>query len=130
MKLWLTIICMRWTATAHAGGFELPGNDAEALGRGAAFTAKADNGAALEYNVAGLARQRGTRVLLSGNLLLHDYTFQRTGNYPGDAADKKTPYAGQPFPSLSNTAAPFFPPLAPISTDSPFFHPSTSAIGL
>ncbi|HEX4461131.1 MAG TPA: hypothetical protein VIA18_24290, partial [Polyangia bacterium] len=45
-------------SVAWAGGFELPDNDAEALARGAAFTAKADDGMAIEYNVAGLARQR------------------------------------------------------------------------
>ena len=54
----IIITCNVWTATARAGGFELPGNDAEALARGGAFTAKADDGAALDYNVAGLARQR------------------------------------------------------------------------
>jgi long-subunit fatty acid transport protein len=126
----LVIICTLWTATAHAGGFELPANDAEALARGTAFTAKADDGAALEYNVAGLARQRGTRLLIGGNLLLHDYTFQRAGSYPGDPRDPKTSYAGQPFPSLSNQGAPFVAPLVAISTDFGFFDRWTFAIGL
>jgi long-subunit fatty acid transport protein len=130
MKLWLGLTLTLWAATAHAGGFELPGNDTEALGRGAAFTAKADDGAALDYNVAGLARQRGTRVLLGANLLLHDYTFQRAGNFPGDPRDAKTPYAGQPFPLLANQGGPFVAPLVAISTDFGFFERWTFALGL
>ena len=43
---------------------------AEALGRGGAFTAKADSPLALEYNVAGLAQLGGTQVLLDGQLWL------------------------------------------------------------
>jgi long-subunit fatty acid transport protein len=131
MKLCLGLTCiLLWAATAHAGGFELPGNDAEALGRGAAFTAKADDGAALDYNIAGLARQRGTRILLGANLLLHDYTFQRTGNFPGSTGDAKTPYAGQPYPLLANQAGPFVAPLVAVSTDFGFFERWTFAIGL
>ena len=43
-------------STVWAGGFEFPGNGAEAMGRGGAFTAKASNPSAIDYNIAGLAR--------------------------------------------------------------------------
>ena len=57
-----------WSASAQAGGFELPDNGAQALGRGATFVAKADDTTAMYYNPAGLARQRGTRLYVGGNL--------------------------------------------------------------
>lgn len=115
---------------AWAGGFELPDNDAEALARGAAFTAKADDGMAIEYNVAGLARQRGTRLTVGGNLLFQDYTFRRSGTYPNDPGDAKTPYGGQPFPTLSNHGGAFASPEVVLSTDFGYFDRWTFAIGL
>jgi len=74
-------------ASAAAGGFEIPDNGTEALGRGAAFTAKADDGTALQYNIAGFARQRGTRLLVNTNLWVSDYSFARSGTYPDDPAN-------------------------------------------
>jgi hypothetical protein len=67
-KTLLIVAIAAWPARALASGFEIPDNGTEALGRGGAFTAKADDGTALEYNVAGLAQQRGTRLLLDANL--------------------------------------------------------------
>ena len=55
---------------AFAGGFEFPDNGTEALGRGGAFTAKADSPLAIEYNIGGLAKQRGTKLLFDSNLRL------------------------------------------------------------
>jgi long-chain fatty acid transport protein len=112
-----------------AGGFELPDNGTEALGRGGAFAAKADNATALVYNVAGFARQRGTRVLLDNNIFLPDYTFARSGSYPGDPNDPATPYAGQPFPKVSNGAGPFYAPFFGVSTDFGKLDRWTFAIG-
>jgi long-subunit fatty acid transport protein len=112
LGLWLLLPSAAW-----AGGFEFPDNDTEALGRGAAFTAKADDAMALQYNVAGLARQRGTRVLLGANLSFHSYTFQRSGAYPGDPTDPLTVYAGLPYPKVSNSGGVFFAPLFGITTD-------------
>src|SRR5256885_1334522 len=123
---WLLLLA----ATAGAGGLEFPGTGTEALGRGAAFTAKADDGTALEYNVAGLARQRGTRVLLDANLLFHSYEFQRAGNYPDNPNDPLTPYGGQPFPKVANTGAPFFAPFFAVSSDFGYFDRWTFAVGL
>jgi hypothetical protein len=128
MKTWPLLVVLLPSA-AFAGGFELPGNDAEALARGAAFTAKADDGMALDYNVAGLAQQRGTRLLVGANLLLQDYTFQRAGAYPGDAGDPKT-FGGRPYPLVSNQGGPFVAPLFVLSTDFGFFERWTFAIGL
>src|SRR5688572_31402783 len=91
---------------AHAGGFEAPGLGVEAMGRGGAFTAKADDGSALEYNVAGFARQRGTRLHLDGKLVLNSHSFLRSGTYPTETNPMTMtpqPWSGQPYPEVSNS---------------------------
>lgn len=113
----LAIASVLATERARAGGFEFPDNGTEALGRGAAFTAKADDPTAVLYNVAGLARQRGTKVLVDGNITFASYTFQRSGTYPDNPADPKTPWGGQPFPLVKDTSSPFFAPFLAATTD-------------
>src|SRR5262245_46170633 len=117
-RLPFLIVCS--SSVAWAGGFELPGNGTEALGRGAAFTAKADDATAMEYNVAGLARQRGTQLLINANMLFHGYEFQRAGNYPVEtpqAGMMANPWSGQPFPTVKNSVGAFFAPELGITTD-------------
>jgi long-chain fatty acid transport protein len=104
-------------ARAFAGGFEFPDNGTEALGRGGAFVAKADDGTALEYNIAGFARQPGTRLTLDANLVFHDLAFTRAGVYPGDPNDPRTPYAGMPYPTIHDGNSLFFAPFLAVSTD-------------
>ena len=105
--------------TAHAGGFELPANGTEALGRGGAFTAKADSPLALEYNVGGLAQLRGTRLLFDNNLYFSRYSFLRAG---GDSFG--------PYPAVTAQATPpFYAPWFGLTTDFGFFRRWTFAIG-
>ena len=104
------------TPVVYAGGFEIPDNGTEALARGGAFTAKADDATALQYNVAGLARQRGTRLVFDGNLVLATMELQRAGSYP-DANTPATPWGGQPFPLTRNTGGAFFAPFLGVSSD-------------
>jgi long-subunit fatty acid transport protein len=130
-KKWFEItllVCL--STTAFAGGLEFPGNGTEALGRGAAFTAKADDATAFEYNVAGFARQRGTRTLLDVNLMLSDFEFQRAGTYPDNPADPATPWGGQPFPKVRDTGGPFAAPFFGLSTDFGVLDRWTFAIGV
>ncbi len=103
--------------SAFAGGFEVPDNGTEALGRGGAFVAKADDGTAIEYNIAGFARQRGTRLTIDANLIFHDTAFTRSGFYPGDPSDSRTPYAGQPYPTVHDQSNLFPAPMGVVSTD-------------
>ena len=128
-----SLLCVACSAavssTAYAGGFEIPDNGAQALGRGGAFVAKADDGTAIYYNPAGLARQRGTRVFVGGNLFLHSYEFQRSGAFPDDPNDTNTPWGQKPYPVVTNSAGPFFAPLATVSTDFGTFDRLTVAIG-
>lgn len=118
-------ILLRATS-AYAGGLELPDLGGQALGRGAAFTARADDGMALYYNVAGLARQRGTHILGGGNLVLHQFQFHRSGQYP--KAD--TPYDSAPYPAVVNTGGPGFLPAGVITTDFGGFDRLTFAAGV
>lgn len=114
---------------ALAGGFEIPDNGAQALGRGGAFVAKADDGTAIYFNPAGLARQRGTRLYGGGNLFLHSYEFQRAGSFPDDPNDPQTPWGGKPFPTVTNAGGPFFAPFVALSTDFASLDRLTIAVG-
>jgi long-chain fatty acid transport protein len=115
---------------ARAGGFELPDNGTQALGRGAAFVAKADDPTAIYWNPAGLARQRGTRLLVDANIAFHSFSFQRSGAFPDDPNDPATPWGGQPFPKVENTAPPFVAPFIALSSDFGTFDRFTAAVGV
>jgi long-subunit fatty acid transport protein len=114
----------------RAGGFEIPDNGAEAMGRGAAFVAKASDGTAIHHNPAGLARQRGTHALVNGNLYLHSFQFQRTGEYPDDPEDQATPWGGVRYPVAQNTAGPLFKPLLALTSDFGYFDRLTFGAGI
>lgn len=104
---------------ARAGGFALGENGTEALGRGGAFVAKADSPLALEYNVAGLAQARGTRVLFDNHLFFSQYRFARAGSDGSGPYPEIGDHAGQPF------WAPWFG----FSTDFGYFRRWTFALG-
>jgi long-chain fatty acid transport protein len=103
--------------SARAGGFEIPDNGTEALGRGGAFVAKADDPTAIQYNPAGLAQQRGTRLLFDGHLVLSSYSFQRYGVFPDNPTDPKTPWGHSPYPKVKDTGGPFFAPFIAATSD-------------
>lgn len=61
-----------------AGGFEYPDNGVVAIGRGGAFTAKADDLSAMYYNPAGLIKSKGYLTLFySHNFTLLSAEFER-----------------------------------------------------
>jgi long-chain fatty acid transport protein len=115
---------------ALAAGLEVPDNGAQALGRGGAFTAKADDPTALQYNLAGLAAQRGTRVLADAKLSLGTFSFQRAGNYPDDPRDPRTPWGGRPFPRVVDSARPLPVPFLAVASDLGLFERITLAAGV
>lgn len=115
---------------ALAGGFELPDNGTQSLGRGAAFVAKADDPTAIYYNPAGLARQRGTKVLLDLNVHVHSFSFQRAGRFADNPADPATPWGGQPYPVSASSGEPAFAPFFAASTDFGTFDRLTVAVGV
>ncbi len=105
------------TRAAWGGGFEIPDNGTEALGRGGAFTAKADDPTAIQYNIAGLAGQKGTSVLLDGHIMLSDYEFRRAGVYGDNPQNPVTPWGAQPYPLVKDTGGPFFAPFGAVTSD-------------
>ncbi|MGO9711249.1 MAG: OmpP1/FadL family transporter, partial [Polyangiaceae bacterium] len=121
------LLCASLPSLARAGGFEVPDNGTEALGRGTAFAAKASDGTALEYNVAGLANQRGTRVLFDGKITFDNESFSRAGAYPG--TPPQTPWGNTFYPTVSNQGVPFFAPFVALSTDFGYFDRLTFAVG-
>jgi long-chain fatty acid transport protein len=121
------LVAVATPLAARGGGFEIPDNGTEALGRGGAFVAKADDGTALYYNIAGLARQRGTRVTIDSNFLFHGTDFTRSGMYPGTMNDA---WAGKPYPTISDSESLFIAPMLGISTDFGWFKRWTFGFGL
>lgn len=77
MTRWI-VAALALPCAAYAGGFEseYPDNNARVLGRGGAFTARADDPSAIQYNPAGLAKLKGFNVLLSVNVLDVNQRFQ------------------------------------------------------
>jgi long-subunit fatty acid transport protein len=67
-------------STALAGGIEIPDLGTKALGRGSAFTARADDLTAFYYNAAGLSKSKGINVLVVGGAVNMNMDFQRQGS--------------------------------------------------
>lgn len=103
---------------ARAGGFdELPDQGAQALGRGGAFTAKADDSTAMYWNIAGIARQRGTKLAINSNIHFNTFYFQRSGTYADNATDPATPWGGKPYPLVEDKNTSFVLPMMTATTD-------------
>ena len=85
---------------AWAAGIEYPDNGTISIGRGGAHAANPEDGLALQYNPAGLAQQRGLRLMMDGRMSNQNLVFASSA--PGAAV-------------VSNTAGPFFGPSAILS---------------
>lgn len=104
-------------STARAGGLEMPDLGTEALGRGAAFVAKADDPTAVYYNVAGLAQQRGTRLLVNANASQSSLRFERAGTYEDNPNNPATPWGGRRYPAVDNQHGPLVLPFVAATSD-------------
>src|SRR5688572_27843607 len=100
------------------------------MGRGTAFVAKADDPTAIHYKPAGLARQRGTKAFVCGNVFFHSYEFRRLGTFPGDPNDQATPWAKRPYPAVSNSGGAFLTPFIAVTTDFGTFDRLTLGAGV
>src|SRR5438105_3565166 len=76
-----------WLISAAAVGFRLPNQDPEAIARGNAFTATADNPSAIYYNPAGISQLEGRNLDLGLYLVSAGDTFSGNG---GASAKTKT----------------------------------------
>lgn len=113
------------STTARAGGMEIGDTGAEALARGGAFVAKADNPAAVNYNPAGFAKLRGTHFALSANAVRGAYDFRRLGRFDVGQGE------GNPFyPAISSEKPWFAAPMhMMLTTDFGVFDRITFAAG-
>ena len=68
-------------SSAQAGGLEYTGQGAQALGRGGAVAARADDPMVLAHNPAGLAELRGSQFLINLNVAMFDACFTGAGYY-------------------------------------------------
>lgn len=129
-RLAVAIALVAVARRASAGGFEIPDNGAQAVGRGTAFVAKADDGTAIQYNPAGLAHQHGTRLYASGNYYFESYEFQRSNTFVDDPNDPLTPWGGKPYPAVTNSGGPYFAPFLALSSDFATLDRMTVAVGV
>jgi len=95
---------------AHGGGMEVGDTGAEALGRGGAFVAKADNPTAINYNPAGFVKLRGHHIAVSASAVRSVYDFTRAG-FGGQRAAGDGEYA-----TINNSAPWFAAPLHMMAT--------------
>lgn len=81
--LLLPLLLLSTIPNAFAGGFEYVDQGVQGVGRGGAFTAKADDLSAMHYNPAGLANIKGLNVYYSHNFvnLQLDYTRANAVTY-------------------------------------------------
>jgi long-chain fatty acid transport protein len=79
--------------SAHAGGLTVYGQDGFALGRADAFTATADNAAALYYNPAGITQLARPEARFGSYGVTYQGRYQAPG---GGAVDSQQKYAAVP----------------------------------
>lgn len=94
------------SSSAAAGGYFIGPIGGQAVGRGGAFTAKANDLSAAYYNPAGFALIKGTRLQLDNKFSYNTVEFQREPVFDGRSMTTVT------FAPVTNT--PKFQPLDPL----------------
>jgi long-chain fatty acid transport protein len=117
LPILLLCACMASTQTAMAVGFRTPNQDAEAIARGNAFAATADNPSAMYYNPAGISQLEGQHFQLGSLFYLGVY-----GDYESPSGQSAhTEATVIPVPTLQYTLSPEdFPLSFGISMYEPF----------
>ncbi len=82
----LILSLLLWGGPVYAGGLSTPGQGSRALSMGGAFTAVADDGAAIYYNPAGMSQIDGTLIEAGIALLYPKITY----TMPNGAAENST----------------------------------------
>jgi long-chain fatty acid transport protein len=91
--------------TAHAGGVFVGEAGTQAMERGGAFVAKADDPTAMSVNPAGLAKLARAQLYLGANLLNYSLSYKRAGVYPAQQRGPGEPaYVGTEYPTVENEA--------------------------
>ncbi len=95
------ILCGNFVTTLHGAGYRLANQDAEAIARGNAFVATADNPSAIYYNPAGITQLEGHDFSLGLYLISVDAEYE--GPMGGTAS---TDASLQPLPQLHYVYSP------------------------
>lgn len=104
------LLSLAVAAGARAAGIDTPDQGAQAMARGGAFAAKADDPSAIYYNPAGLAKLRGWNLLFDSAIRDERLTFRRV-----DVDDAGN--VARVFPEVRNSDAPFWQPLMAVTYD-------------
>src|ERR1700676_1119715 len=81
--------------SAHALGFRVPNQDPEAIARGDAFAATADNPSAIYYNPAGITQLEGNNAQLGVHTISVNSHYEAPNGRTSD-----TKFAVQPVPEF------------------------------
>ncbi len=76
---------------AHAVGYRMPNQDPEAIARGNAFVATADNPSAIYYNPAGITQLQGNNVEAGLYVVTGGYTYESPAGVKVDAKSQFVP---------------------------------------
>lgn len=106
-KLVVLSVGVGLSGTALGGGELVPGQGPISTGRAGAAVASAEGGEAIAINPAGMASTTGTIVQIGIVTLDYAMSFARAGTYD-PIAQESVPYAGQPYPTITNHPKPRF----------------------
>ncbi len=98
---------------ASAGGFELGENTTKSVARGGTGVALRKDAAAVYFNPALLTEARGLQILLNGNLINQDVTFQRDPL----VTTRGSVTLNEEFEPSTNSGGPFPAPFMAVSWD-------------
>ena len=73
---WVSTVIGLWCLTAQGVGYRLPNQDPDAIARGNAFAATADNASAIYYNPAGITQLEGFNVRAGVYLVSPGYEYE------------------------------------------------------
>ena len=97
----VVVVLVAAAQEAHPGGFEMGDVGSRASGRAGAFVVRADDPSAIDHNPAGLARLRGTHILLSNRLTWDNEAYHRARTLDFSGAVHGVPPVTS-FPWVSN----------------------------
>ncbi|MBI4327006.1 MAG: outer membrane protein transport protein [Chloroflexi bacterium] len=91
-----------WPAALHGLGLRIPNQDAEAIARGNAFAASADNPSAIYYNPAGITQLEGQNFQMGMHVISVNSRYRNRAT----GAETKSKYEMQPVPQFYYTLSP------------------------
>ena len=95
-------LAVGWPVSLHGLGLRIPNQDAEAIARGNAFVASADNPSAIYYNPAGITQLEGQNFQMGMHVISVNSRYRNRAT----GAETKSKYELQPVPQFYYTISP------------------------